>query len=242
MPNDALEQVELPTRFVATSTWLLYEADLSAPVLRTVLRLLGLAWQHKYQRTPPYHEDVLAAVCGIERSTLFGHLREAVSKGVLRYTSASPGVKVVHFDERCRARRSESYPHVDNSCPESWTDPGTCHVVCDPLHGDGDIHDMTTHGGELSKTLDRLRELLDEPVAQLLARTYQDEAIDQVLAWYERGTRAGEIRGPGWIKWALENRRQAGRIAGRWERSTQAGDARRRRRYVEGEYGEYVRR
>lgn len=242
MPSDALQQVELPTRFVAVSTWLLYEADLSAPVLRTVQRLLGLAWQHKYQRTPPYHEDVLAAVCDVERSTLYGHLREAVSKGVLRYSSASPGVKVIEFDERCSARRSTSSPQVvDNSCPESWTDPGTCHVVCDPLHEDGDTHDMTTHGGDLSNSLDRLREHLDEPVAQLLARSYQDEAIDQVLAWYQAGTRAEEIRGPGWIKWALENRRQAGRIVSRWSKSTKAGDAS-RRRYIEGPYADYIRR
>ena len=49
--------------------------DVDDAVLVTMTRLLGLCWQHDYQRTPALTPDELAAAVGRSRSALYRHLK-----------------------------------------------------------------------------------------------------------------------------------------------------------------------
>jgi hypothetical protein len=64
----------LPPRYVNVPVELLYHADLPASLLRTALRIYGLSWRRGYQRTEPIGFDKLREICGVGRSTLYGHL------------------------------------------------------------------------------------------------------------------------------------------------------------------------
>lgn len=51
-------------------------ADVDDALIVTMARILGLCWDHKYRRSPPYTPDQLAALLGRPRTTLYRHLNK----------------------------------------------------------------------------------------------------------------------------------------------------------------------
>jgi hypothetical protein len=104
---------KLPPKYANEPTWLLYELDLPKTVRLTALRIYGLGWRYKYERTDPWTIEELCAICELKRSQFYGHIQQLVVKGVLRYTSTA-GVFV--FDLRPSSMLKELIS------PENWTE------------------------------------------------------------------------------------------------------------------------
>jgi hypothetical protein len=74
----------LPPRFVAAPTGDVYDLSLSDVHFRTLTRLRGLAWKTRGERTPPLTIEELVAICGLDRSNIFRHLRARRVLGCIR--------------------------------------------------------------------------------------------------------------------------------------------------------------
>ena len=59
-------------------------ADVDDALIVTMARILGLCWDQKYRRSPPYTPDQLAELLGRPRTTLYRHLNRLQALGWLR--------------------------------------------------------------------------------------------------------------------------------------------------------------
>ena len=187
----------VPPKFAVLPAWLLYDRQLSKPVLVTGGRIWGLGWRYRYEQTGPLTVEELCQICDVERSTLYGHLAQLTSASVFSYTSTRRGELVFRFDVR------------------PGEEPPAVRVV------DGDL-------------VTRLAEYVTERGARHLVESYDEERIEAALLTYERGRETGEIRGTGWLIQAITKG---------WKVAP-GGDAAGRddgRRFVEGEYAEFIR-
>lgn len=115
--------MDIPPLFVYAPVALVY-GDLPRPVVLTGLRIWGLGWRRGYESAGPVGEDELLALCGIGRSTLYGHLARLATLGVLRYSSTG-GEYTFLFNKvepmsRSPENRTEQSRKPDCS-PENWT-------------------------------------------------------------------------------------------------------------------------
>ena len=116
--------MDIPPQFVYAPVALVY-GDLPRPVVLTGLRIWGLGWRRGYESAGPVGEDELLALCGIGRSTLYGHLARLATLGVLRYSSTGGEYtflfnKVEPMPHSPKIRTAQSRK-LDGS-PESWTE------------------------------------------------------------------------------------------------------------------------
>jgi hypothetical protein len=94
MPTQPL----IPTRYVNAPSSVVYNADLSAALFQTYVRLRGLAWQSKTDETPPLTIIELAEICHIKRSSMWNHLKALKAKTDLRWITI-PGYRMIlQFD------------------------------------------------------------------------------------------------------------------------------------------------
>ena len=59
-------------------------ADVDDALIVTMARILGICWDQKYRRSPPYTPDRLAELLGRPRTTLYRHLNRLQALGWLR--------------------------------------------------------------------------------------------------------------------------------------------------------------
>jgi hypothetical protein len=110
----------LPPKYANIPTQLLYNLDLPASARLTAIRIYGLGWRHRYERTDPVSLQELMDICEVGRSTLYGHLATLGDKRVLRYTTVSVGSSKTFVFELIAGTSQGSSPE-NWSCPENWT-------------------------------------------------------------------------------------------------------------------------
>jgi len=248
---------DLPPRYVAAPTWLVY-GDLPAAVYRTASRIWGLGWKHRYTRTDPIPFDDLCEICGVQRSQLYGHLRQLVSTRVLRYTNTA-GKLTFHFDCRPSLQplldpspenrtdaalhgvvvsssdsETEQQQHLSKTWPTQSGKPDSESGKPDPGAPEAGRQSGKPDGGAAAL----LAEFLNAQVAQEVAAAFEVERVEWVVEAYRRGRELELLRGPGWIVWALANWETAQSIVAQWEEG--GAEANPRLRYVSGAYAEYI--
>jgi len=128
----------LPPQYVNVPVELLYELDVPASVLLTAVRIYGLGWRHRYERTDPVSLDELMKICEVSRSTLYGHLVTLGDNRVLRYTTVNVGrERTFVFELLMGTPTSPPGRSPPGTRPDFWTDPAIGVVVDSPLHPGG---------------------------------------------------------------------------------------------------------
>ncbi len=117
----------LPAVYVNAPVCLVY-GDLPRSIALTGIRIWGLGWRYRYERSAPIAEGVLREICGLSRRQLYEHLARLMATGVLRYSNTG-GQFTFHFDP---AQRSRAGPSAENRT--DWA-LGVV-VVPDSLSGD----------------------------------------------------------------------------------------------------------
>jgi hypothetical protein len=75
----------IPPSFVNVPSDPVYDAKLPDPLFRTYIRLRGLAWQSKYQETPPLRVEELAEICHHNVRSTWGHLSALRGLGLVTW-------------------------------------------------------------------------------------------------------------------------------------------------------------
>ncbi len=88
----------IPPNFVNVSSDPTYDDDLSDALFRTYVRIRGLAWQFKYQETPPLTIEELAEICHHKVRAMWGHLSKLRKRKLITWHSVGNGRLV--FDLR----------------------------------------------------------------------------------------------------------------------------------------------
>lgn len=78
----------IPPSFVNVPSDPVYDAELPDPLFRTYIRLRGLAWQSKYQETPPLRVEELAELCHHNIRSMWGHLSALRGLGLVTWHTA----------------------------------------------------------------------------------------------------------------------------------------------------------
>ena len=99
-----MKDPHLPPTYVRTPVPVAYAYDVDDAVLVTMIRLLGLCWNH--ERTPPLTPDELAQVLGRSRSALYRHLRLLQDDDEGGQNPGCLGWIQVEQDNRCITIRS----------------------------------------------------------------------------------------------------------------------------------------
>ena len=110
--------VGLPPQYVYAPASLVY-GDLPRSVILTGIRIWGLGWRYRYERTGKIREQELLEICGLSRSQLYEHLGRLVATGVLRFTNIAGGYLFVFDRTAARIRAGPGPPGV--SSPENRT-------------------------------------------------------------------------------------------------------------------------
>ncbi len=87
----------IPPNFVNAPAGPTYAGDLSDALFRTYIRIRGLAWQLKYQETPPLTIEELAEICHRKVSSMWGHLSELRKRGLITWNSVGGGRMVFNL-------------------------------------------------------------------------------------------------------------------------------------------------
>lgn len=211
----------LPPQYVNAPVELVYGVDLPAAVRLTAIRIYGLGWRHRYERTDPVSLEELMEICEVGRSTLYGHLAALGDKRVLRYTTVSVGSSRTFVFELLMGAPETAGRAPPGSSPEIWTDSALSVVVDSSLSSsvrekyvshDKQRQQQHNHavavggvcegGAEQSRNLDAASGILDElgvlePTrTELLELPHTSEAyLRRWLAWFEG--QAGF--GTGWV-------------------------------------------
>ncbi|MBX3046952.1 MAG: hypothetical protein KF698_08160 [Anaerolineales bacterium] len=117
----------VPPVYVNSPASIVYSRDPKAtPVVKqTYYQLRGLAWQHKYQHTPPLDLGELLSFLGTEhdgerkpmgRSTFYEHIKTMTELGWLRSESIGGGKVRILFQQQSPQIRT------DFSSPQKWTE------------------------------------------------------------------------------------------------------------------------
>ncbi|MBC7228669.1 MAG: hypothetical protein H5T61_15790, partial [Thermoflexales bacterium] len=75
------------------------DGTLTAPLFRTYVQLLGLAWEKEYRETPALRAEELMEVLGCSERSLRGHLAELEGRGLIEVRRRA-GRVVIRFPER----------------------------------------------------------------------------------------------------------------------------------------------
>ncbi len=81
----------IPPNFVNVSSDPTYDDDLSDALFRTYVRIRGLAWQFKYQETPPLTIEELAEICHHKVRAMWGHLSKLRKRKLITWHSVGNG-------------------------------------------------------------------------------------------------------------------------------------------------------
>jgi len=231
----------LPPQYVNVPVGLLYQLDIPAAVLRTAVRIYGLGWRHRYERTDPVSLDELMTICEVSRSTLYGHLATLGDNRVLRYTTVSVGRERTFVFELLMgvptspAGRSPPSPEIrTNSAIGVVVDSSPLSKTIQPCRQQQHTHavvvgESVRGGREPSKKPDRWSRILDELVIREPTRSdllrFPHVTYEYLQAWADWYLAQEEL-GVGWI--ILQMR--AGAPA---PQPRQAQEKRERQRYLE---------
>ena len=208
----------LPPKFVVLPCTLVY-GELPRPVALTGMRIWGLGWRYRYERTAPISVDDLCRICGLRRSQLYEHLSTLAATGVLRYANVGGEL---------------TFLLSDGVSPENRTD-WTIHDVGDSIHPDSDQqqqilnpHDARESGKPDGAILDVLDEIgIAEPTrSQIAAMGWVD--ADYLAAWADWFAAQDRV-GVGWLVQQIR--------AGLEAPVPQVQDG---RRYIEGEFAAWI--
>lgn len=78
----------IPPRYVNIPSSLAY-GDLPKSVIVSGLRIIGLAWCYRYERTDPISIEDLCQICSVTRSNMYGHLGQLLAANVFQYTTVA---------------------------------------------------------------------------------------------------------------------------------------------------------
>jgi len=76
-------------------TGIIFDPEVSRPVLRTYARLRALAWNHGYTKTDPIKVDEVCRIAGLEERQLYNHIAALRKARWLQVKNTAP--KIVEF-------------------------------------------------------------------------------------------------------------------------------------------------
>jgi len=218
----------VPPKYAVAPAWLLYDVRISKAVLLTALRIYGLGWRHRYERTDPVTVEELCRITELERSSLYGHIAQLRHIGVLRYATVGGmirfellAVRAPELPGQLRPFGSEdpSEAAPAEPSPDSWTHPVIHDVVSVSDPDPAETKQQQNARASESKKLDGaggaedadpalvalLSAHLAPDVAVKLARRFPDqERLERQVAHYQWALRRGRATGPGWLVRAIE--------------------------------------
>lgn len=209
----------LPPKFAVLPVSLVY-GDLPRPVALTGMRIWGLGWRYRYERTAPIGVDELCRICGLRRSQLYEHLSTLAATGVLRYTNVG-GELTFLLSEAAASPENRTEWAIHDVGDSSGPDSDQQQQILTP-------HDARESGKPDGAILDALDEIgIAEPTRSEIARLgwVSVDYLADWAYWFADQDRVG-------VGWLVQQIR-----AGLEAPIAQARDG---RRYIEGEFGAWI--